>query len=184
MPDNPAKGSSPPAAPEVADLALVPSERLIHPGELVEVDVFLDSAALRDLRGYQLHLGVSGGRSGTLEVVDISIGQPNVFTSVVERRGTSDERPVWSAFNLQTQQVLAGLDGAGIPAEPGAYLATFIYRASADAAGTFDIELLHGQGVAVKSARSFLFATPAASDILIGEATAARVRVLPRPRRS
>jgi hypothetical protein len=184
MPDDPAR-DNPPAATAVANLALVPSQHLMRPDEMLEVSVFLGDTALPDLRGYQLHLGVSGGVRGTLDLVDIWIHESSVFSAPGKARASRNAQvqPFWSAFNLQAQQILAGLDGPGIPAEAGAYLATFVYRASADAAGTFDVELLHGEGAALKQARSFLFATPAASRILIGEARAAQIRVLPRVRR-
>jgi hypothetical protein len=183
---------------------------------LLEVDVVLASP-LADLRGYQLHLGTSGGKSGALELVDISIRQPSVFTapdggaglkpvraglepkraglkpaptnqdaatapadatsptsaaaatapadatSPIAPAAPTSPTAAWSAFNLATQQMLAGLDGPGVAAPEGAYLATFTYRASADSSGTFTVELLHD--AADPGQRTFLFPTTASGGI-------------------
>ena len=42
------------------------------PGESVEVDVYLADST-PDLRGYQLHVGVRGGETGSLDLVDIVV---------------------------------------------------------------------------------------------------------------
>jgi hypothetical protein len=201
------------AAP--ARIRLAPSTTDLRPGRIVEVDVLL-AAPLGDLRGYQLHMAVRGGEFGSLELVDIHVGEPSVFSSagdddsalvggeakrgtrsdraalverratsddhlhsaraaLVERRATSDEsRPYWSAFNLNTHQMLAGLDGPGIDAPAGAYLATFVYRASADARGDFVIELQADRDD--RTQRTFLFPTPAGGRIDV-QAAPAIIRV-------
>jgi hypothetical protein len=197
-----------------AEIALVAGRRTVRPGELVDIDVVLGSP-VADLRGYQLHLGTSGGKSGALKLVDISIRQPSVFTTPNDGAGleptwaglkpaptnqdaatapaiataptsaataatvpTSPVAPTspiaqtaaWSAFNPATQQMLAGLDGPGVAAPAGGYLATFTYRASADAAGTFTVELLHD--AVDRSQRTFLFPTAVSGGIDIrGEAS-------------
>ncbi len=153
---------------ERGGLRLVTTTPSVAPGERTEVDVFL-LRPLEDLRGYQLHVRVSGGTRGTLELTDISIdsGAPRVV---------SGRRPVvpgahvfsgvihWEAFNLSTRQMVAGLDGSGQAVGPG-YLATFAFRATADAAGTFAVELLHDEGEATH--RTFLFPTPAQGRIVL-----------------
>jgi hypothetical protein len=156
----------------------------VRPGTMVDVDVFLadDVAALR---GYQLHLGTSGGKGGRLELVDIAIREPSAFSTPNAgaglkpmRAGSRPKRAglkpaptnlagAWSAFNTSTQQMLAGLDNPeGVPAAAGAYLATFTYRVPENAAGTFTIEVLYSDGGgptaqvgtrAVPQDRTFLF---------------------------
>jgi hypothetical protein len=74
----------------------------------------------------------------------------------------------WQAFNVATAQMVAGLDGSGITSEPHAYLATFVYRASANAKGRFTVELLLG-GDSDRSCRTFLFPTPAAGRIELAQ---------------
>jgi hypothetical protein len=209
------RGGRPPVL-DSAEIALVAGRRTVRPGELVDIDVVLGSP-VADLRGYQLHLGTSGGKSGALKLVDISIRQPSVFTTPNDGAGleptwaglkpaptnqdaatapadatsptsaaaatapadaTSPIAPAaptsptaaWSAFNLATQQMLAGLDGPGVAAPEGAYLATFTYRASADSSGTFTVELLHD--AVDRSQRTFLFPTAVSGGIDIrGEAS-------------
>ncbi len=114
---------------ERARVTLETTPTVITPCALVEIDVYLDTP-LDDLRGYQLHLGVAGGLRGQLELIDISIDGAAVF----------DGHGPWTAFNVETGQMVAGLDQAGIHVEPG-YLATFTYRATCDARGEFTVEL-------------------------------------------
>jgi cysteine-rich repeat protein len=161
--------------PEVvgrATIELRQSLQQVGPGALVEVDVLL-ATPLTDLRGYQLHVGTSGGKSGGLELVDISIGK----SEFNEKAGR------WSAFNTRTHQMLAGLDGPGVSTPAGSHLATFMYRASADAAGTFAVELLHDDTDTTH--RTFLFPTPANGKIEIAEAVPVTLEVAqPAARRS
>ncbi len=166
----PATGAQPMYAPPIAQqarLSLATSKSVMKPGDVVEVDVYLDSY-LDDLRGYQLHLGVEGGFAGGLELVDIVLGKTNVLDAGPgERRrkspgsdwrtttpGAPSASVYWSAFNTHTHQMVVGLDTPGIPVRPG-YLATFAFRASADARGKFTVELLHDKNDL--SHRTFLF---------------------------
>jgi hypothetical protein len=203
--ETPRRGSPKPSGSDVVrrDVAIIDlaaSAARIQPSQLVDVDVILASA-VDDLRGYQLHLGVSGGQRGALELVDILIREPSVLSiqpsrgatngeqlpsaraARVERRATSDERRAagderrWSAFNLRTQQMAAGLDSPGIPAAAGAYLATFTYRASRDAEGTFAIELLAERGNAEH--RTFLFSTVLSSSPTVLGPVPVRLQVDP-----
>ena len=45
--------------------------RFARQGDVIYVDVYVD-AALARLRGYQLHVGVTGGRRGSVDLVDFS----------------------------------------------------------------------------------------------------------------
>jgi hypothetical protein len=56
-----------------------------------------------------------------------------------------------------------------------AYLATFVFRASADAGGTFIVDLLHDDTDPAQ--RTFLFPTPASGKIAIDSVTPAVVTV-------
>jgi YVTN family beta-propeller protein len=197
--DGPAP-AMPPAAPAIAGragLELRAANRAVRPGGIVEVDAFL-TGAIRDLRGYQLHVEASGGSSGHLQLVDILIRRFSVFSPAAEgdpgerratsderlsstgvaldeRRATSDERRYWSAFNIGTQQMLAGLDGPGVPAPSGAYLATFVFRASEAAGGLFSVDLLHDERDPQQ--RTFLFATAPGGRIAIEHSAAATIVV-------
>jgi hypothetical protein len=192
------KKRPPPILPE-AVLQLRASRNRLTAGQNVAVDVRLGSA-VPDLRAFQLHLGVSGGTSGSLELVDIFIREPSVFSPAAkesdlaprapryergaasdERRAVSDERPslnppsFWSAFNTSTHQVLAGVDGPGVAVPAGAYLATFVFQATRDAAGTFAVEIL--ADTADPAQRTFLFTSPTAAPRAVAPPAPALVTV-------
>jgi hypothetical protein len=144
-----------------AELVLRAPRAVLGPNESLEVSVYLGSD-LADLRGYQLHLGVSGGTSGSLQLIDVAVqARPDA---------AFDQLGAWQAFNVATAQMVAGLDSPGVKAPAGSYLATFTYRASPDAAGPFVIEVLHDAGNPAH--RTFLFPTPAAAGIEISASNA------------
>jgi hypothetical protein len=182
-----------PSSVQRAALRLAPPAQEAVGGDLVTVHAWLDSP-LADLRGYQLHVAVSGGSAGTVQLVDIFMPEPGVFSSAGEPakpgrsrslrapadEGTVDPGPgAWRAFNVQAGQMLAGLDGPGVSAGPGR-LATFVLRVSADAAGTFAIELLADPGDAGQ--RTFLFPTPVGQGIDLEPGEPARIHVRPEGR--
>ncbi len=144
-----------PATVSAASLTLASTARAVRRGERLEVEVYL-ATALDDLRGYQLHLGVSGGSAGTLDLIDIAIGRAQ-WSGPSGRRGAQYAFP-WSAFNLDTAQMIAGRDEAGIPIA-SSHLATFTYRVSDNARGVFAIELM--QDPKDGDHRTFLFPTEA-----------------------
>jgi hypothetical protein len=123
--------------------------------------------ALPDVRGYQLHLRPSGGTSGELELVDMAI--ENRSDAVFYNHGA------WEAFNADSEQLVAGLDGNGIATAANAYLATYLYQASPDASGWFTFNLLYDNPNG--TSRTFLFPTAPNSKIKITSYTAARVKV-------
>jgi hypothetical protein len=100
--------------------------------------------------------------------------------ALAERRATSDEHPFWSAFNLSTQQMLAGVDGTGVPAPAGAYLATFVFQATPDAAGAFAVEILADP--ADPGQRTFLFTSAPAAPRAVAPPAPALVTVESRDR--
>jgi hypothetical protein len=159
-------GEGGPQIVAAATLRLESSQDKIRAGETVDVVVTLGNA-LADLRGYQLHVVAVGGDAGSLDLVDLSIEarKDHVFAGL----------PDWRAFNVSTQQVLAGIDASGVEAPQGAYLATLVFRASEDAAGTFTIDLLHDDSQPAQ--RTFLFPTPAGAKIQVQETSPAVVTV-------
>ncbi len=108
---------------------------VIEPGDEVQVRIFVDEA-LPSFRAYQLHAIASGGRAGSLELVNITIEDRDDSAFV----GVTD---VFDAFNVETAKMLAGLFDGDVAIKPGEYLATFTYRVSRDAGGTFVVDLLH-----------------------------------------
>jgi hypothetical protein len=132
----PSPGPAPQAPPPVVGRAVVALETRAPrggAGEIVYVDAFLESATVA-VRGYQLHVGVTGGRRAGAELVDLYIeDRPDrLFAGL----------PAWEAFNLESAQLLAGVDGAGVMAGKRRYLGTFTYRVPADAAHDLAVDLL------------------------------------------
>jgi hypothetical protein len=164
---------APAAGPQVrgrTTVTLAGSRQIAQPGDLIEVDLFFDRP-LPDLRGYQLHVAVSGGERGSLRLVDIVVDdrKDHVF----------DGLPFWSAFNVHTAQFVVGLDGAGVATAASGYLATLILEASSNAAGSFAVDLLHDRNDA--SQRTFVFATPSNGEIEIDGTMPAVIEVQPVP---
>ncbi len=152
----------------VASIELRSRARRIRRGATVQVDVLL-TGPLADVRGYQLHLAPSGGRRGALELIDIAIHDRK------DRALSFD----WAAFNVATSQMVAGRDAAGI-ATQGGYLATFTFKASADAVGTFSVNLLYDDTDPAE--RTFLFPTPANGRVEITDVPAVLIEIV-APRR-
>jgi hypothetical protein len=134
-------------AGEIVDettLDVVASTALASADDRVAVRVFI-ADALANLQAYQLELEVSGGRRGHLhlEAIVIEGRRDAVFSA---QAGTFD------ASNVTTAQVLRGLEFGGVTTPADGYLATFYYRPSADAAGTFVIDVSHSD----ESAHTYL----------------------------
>jgi PKD repeat protein len=155
-----------PAVVAQAGIRLEAARQRIQPEDTVAVDVML-AGPLPDLRGYQLHLGVRGGKTGALDLAYIAVHarKDRAFAGLAD----------WQAFNVETGQMVAGLDTAGVETLSDAYLATFVFRASADAGGTFIVDLLHDDTDPAQ--RTFLFPTPASGKIAIDSVTPAVVTV-------
>jgi hypothetical protein len=140
-------------------------------GDLVDVDVLL-TGDVEALRGYQLHLGVSGGTQGAVELVDITVDSQRADYVFAGAPGA------WMAFNRSASQMVVGMDAAqGLPAHAGAYLATFTYKVSAAAAGTFVIDVRYDGGSLTPQDRTFLFGRYGAP-LEVGTITPAHISVL------
>ena len=105
----------------------------IAPGQRFEVEVLL-TGDVDALQAYQLHLEASGGRRGQLVLEDI----------VIESRSDSAfaDSNSFQAANPATGQVLRGRNTGDTAVSGEAYLATYTFRASKDAAGSFVIDVL------------------------------------------
>ncbi len=163
-------GPAPDVQPVVIDrgrMTLKAKSAFVHPGDVVEVDVFLDQP-VEDLRGYQLHVMTRGGQGGQLQLTDMRVD--------VHRPGFAlEHQAVWTAFNLASRQLIVGMDTAGIRSSSTGYLATLTLRASPDAAGRFAIDILHDSKD--PGHRTFLFPTPAHGLIEVVHVSAAVIHV-------
>ncbi len=180
-------GGPAPAAPhmpleDIATISLHATRAHVDPGGLVDVLVYL-MTPLKELRGYQLHVGVAGGSRGAIELVDISIQdsardhrtRPTIGRAhpVDHTQHVFEDRRYWDAYNTQTMQMLVGLDGRGTAVAKG-YLATFTFRASESASGTFIIELMADHRDPTH--RTFLFSNVPGTRIGV-KSTPLRIRV-------
>jgi hypothetical protein len=123
----------PPIVVGQARLRVEASQREAGPGTVVPFRIYSDDA-IDDLRGYQLDVIVTGGASGSLQLVAIEIESRKDFVFANRPDG-------FSAVNETTGQMLAGLEGAGHPARRRGYMATYFYRVSRDAAGSFVVDV-------------------------------------------
>jgi hypothetical protein len=120
-----------------ATLRLEPRTKSVNRDGTIDIDVFI-GGPVDALRSYQLELKVTGGRLGGLDLVSIRIDErwDGAFA------GRFD---AFEAFNVQTGQMLAGLDAdQGCSHKNGAYLATFTYAATQDCGGKFVIDIASG----------------------------------------
>ncbi len=150
-----------------AGITLNASQRAARAGDTVQVRVFIDGS-LPDLRSYQIETAVSGGRRGAIDLVEVSIEtrDDHVFA------GRPDDR--FDAFNASNGRMLSGLTGdSGVETLKTAYLTTFTYRVSADAIGTFVVDVLHDEA---EGDQTFLIA-PGDAKIAVGSTTPAVIVV-------
>ncbi len=127
------------------ELSAVADARSLRAGDMVDVRVLMDADAgsharrpKPTLQSFQLHLEVSGGHRGHLELIDIAIDDRTDFVF-------DGFAGLFDAYNVEKGQMLAGLDGGSVTTKTNAYLATFTYRASSDAAGTFVVDILRDE---------------------------------------
>jgi len=123
-----------PSTPKVvtaSTLSLVSSSEFNMPGDLVDIDVYVDAAA--DLGGYQLAIDVTGGTTGSVTLESMLVDDLRTdyaFYSVSNISAVSD---------VAGQIGAASMTGSGIELTAPAYLGTFQVRASADAGGVFHV---------------------------------------------
>jgi hypothetical protein len=149
-----------------AGLRVVASGRNIRPGETVQVRVFVEDLTAA-LRSYQLGIGLSGGSSGQLTLTRIWIEEREdwVFAG---KEGAFD------AFNSTSALMLAGLNVNQGVKGVGGYLATFMYKASADASGTFVFD-------SIQSGAHTILVAPSDQRIQVRSVTPATVAVQSKP---
>ena len=116
--------------------SLVADPEVISPGESVDVEVYVGTVS--DLVTYQVTLEVTGGDAGGLELDGLLVD-------------TGRDDYVFGAAEVLAAEDLGGgrlgavcLDGGRNIVGP-AYVGTFSYRASSDAAGSFDVCVRGGE---------------------------------------
>lgn len=105
-------------------------------GGQVNVEVFVTN--VQDLASYEMRLNVVGGDRGTLTLEQIVVDQQRA-DYVFKNAGVQ----ILDAVDMKQQRVGMVRFGGGsaVAADQQAYLATFTFRVSADAAGKFAVTL-------------------------------------------
>ena len=116
-------------------LSVSGTDTAIRAGDVITVDTFV--SGVLDLGAFQVTLDITGGTSGKLLVENVEI---------VDSRSDYVFDPVAVKVTDQQQYRAAGvmMEG-GVDAEAPAYMATYTLRASADAAGTFQVNIKTGE---------------------------------------
>ena len=140
------------------------------------VEVYI-VGGVRDLRGYQLH--ASARSTGSKAAAAAPAGQWIDMATHDRADHAFAGMPYWDAYNLDTGQLVVGIDDAGVAAKDRLYLATLTCAIGADSASLM-IDLLHDP--ADPAHRTFLFATPSTGRIEIAETIPAIIEVVDGPR--
>lgn len=134
--------------PDGAGMTAMASRAQARPGALVAVDVYLSN--IDDLNAYQVRLTASGGRQGSLTTEDVQIDRTRAdyvfgddqIVDMVDGRARSARA---GAVRLQ--------GGTAVGTHPR-YAATFYFRASLDAKGTFTINVEKGPAASMMTTSS------------------------------
>lgn len=124
-----------PTANAAATISVKAAQTTATAGSLVSVDAFVSNAA--DLAVFQLQLAATGGQKGSLTLESITIGKERpdfVF----------GEAEILDAVDMNQGRVGALRYTGGTNVVKPVYLATFHFRATNDANGTFKINLQNG----------------------------------------
>jgi hypothetical protein len=120
-----------------ATLVANATKQAVSPGSSVQVHVFIEGP-VDALRSYQLDTTATGGKTGAIDLVDITV-EERMDAAFYGTEAT------FEAFNTSTGQMLHGLEtNDGVAVKEEAYLATFTFEVSKDASGKFVIDLLIG----------------------------------------
>ncbi|MBI4719563.1 MAG: hypothetical protein HY763_17335 [Planctomycetes bacterium] len=124
------------AAPaNAAVLSIRAAQSSVQPGGTVSFDVFVNNA--RDVAVFQLQMEATGGDRGSLTVEGMKVDKTRpdfVF-------GTAE---ILDAADMVNGRVGALRYNGGSNVDKPAYLATFTFKASADAQGTFRVNFKSG----------------------------------------
>jgi hypothetical protein len=161
-----------PSAPSIlagrATLTLVATTPIVSPGQEFEVHAIIEEA-LPSLQAVQLQLLPSGGQMGQVTCQKIRI-EP--------RKDAVFGKDAFAATNASDNKMLLGINAlAGVTAPSHGYIATFSYRANADARGMFVLDIAHPD---VTVDGSFLIGAEQ-SQYIIDKTRPAVIEVRPRP---
>lgn len=112
-------------------VVLIPDQRAGKAGDTFLVEVFL-MGVNATLRGYQVALDAVGGETGRLELDDIIIDSGHADYVFEGTEGLN-------ATDVASSRMLNALAAGSVDLKDRSYLATFVFKASSDARGDFQI---------------------------------------------
>jgi hypothetical protein len=116
-------------------IALLPASGTVSPGGTVSIHAFVEGPL--DLRGYEVAVDVTGGSSGSLTVETL-----NVDTQRLDFVLFGQSPDPLTPTNLAERRLAGALWSGGVIVGPvQKYAGTFTFKASRNAAGTFQIAL-------------------------------------------
>jgi hypothetical protein len=118
----------------VATMAVKPVQTNVQPGGTLSVDVFISGAV--NVAAYQVQVAVTGGDKGKFTLESMTIDRQRqdfaLYNSGAEMLDVQDKNTGWIG--------LVRVSGGTDMVKP-AYVATFTFKASDDAAGTFKVQI-------------------------------------------
>lgn len=155
-------------APSAPTFILKATQAVVQPGGTVAVDVFVSGAA--DFAVYQLQLAAAGAGTGGLALEGIQIDKARtdyVFAGM----------QVVDAVDMSQGRAGALRFSGGVAVTKPMYLATFTFKATADAQGTFKINVRQGEETFIldSASETVPYAKSADVQVAVGSATPSRV---------
>jgi len=161
---------APPVAPIGPTITVVPSATQVQAGQPINVDVFI--SGVTDLRGYQVAVDVSGGRTGQLSISDMTVdtSRPDFVFGNAQAVNTVDRA---------TGRMLAAMYSGGVAALQSKYLGSYTLSSNG-AAGDFTVQVRLGNDTMLRSSNGDSISHQLGADATInvgGFETAPRVRL-------
>lgn len=132
-------------------LTLAPDQRTGQAGGTFIVKAFVTD--LKNVRGYQLTIDITGGEQGNLVVDD-------VFIDEGDEQYLFGGTQTFNAVNRDTRLIVNALPAGAVDRAGRSYVGTFVLKASADAKGEFRVAFRGGDHT--------VFLTPAREHIDVG----------------
>ena len=118
-------------------ISLTPRQSVLAAGGEYVVDVF--AAGFVDLGGDEIALDATGGTGGRLDL-------ENIYIDTTRKDHVFASQKIYHAIDKPNARMACALDAGGVDSQTPVYLATFVFRASSDASGTFTVSAVPGDG--------------------------------------
>lgn len=126
-------------------LTVTSSKTTAQAGEMINVDVFVSQA--QDLRGYQVAVEATGGKSGGLHLVDI-------HQDAARADWVFGGEQIVNAVDVNGSRMVAALFSGSTNVAMPKYLGTFSFQSTKDASGTFAVKVRASDETALRDSNS------------------------------